>query len=315
MADDNLNKNYNQPEQNIQPDPQPQQDYQEPSTQTQPQQDYQEAQQQTPPQQGYQTPPQQNYQTPPQQQYYNPQQNYQMPPQQPYYQPPVQDKANVGLAILSYIIPLAGLIIYLTQKDTKPKNAKVCGKCALASVIINVVLTIILYVIMGSALFAGLSAANDYASDYSYDDYSYYDSYDDETEDRDNSQAEIVETGATVTTDYFNITYVSCNADYTDYDEYSEPTSGNKVIRAEFDIENISDSDYSIDGIECYADNAKCDTYIWADDYANPVFESVSPGRTLKAVIYYEVPQGAQNIEIEMETNLWAEEKVIFNVK
>lgn len=125
----------------------------------------------------------------------------------------------------------------------------------------------------------------------------------------------VIDAGTSITVDGLEISYISCSTDYTDYNEYLAPASGNKVIRAEFDIENISDSDYSIDGIECYADNAKCDTYIWADDYANPVFESVSPGRTLKAVIYYEVPQGAQNIEIEMETNLWAEEKVIFNVK
>lgn len=98
-----------------------------------------------------------------------------MPPQQ-YYQPPVQDKANVGLAILSYLIPIAGLIIYLTQKDTKPKNAKVCGKCALASVIINVVIIIVSNIILAVVG----SSVMDYTED-TYDQYynDYYDDYSD----------------------------------------------------------------------------------------------------------------------------------------
>lgn len=99
---------------------------------------------------------------------YNNQNNF--PPQgsnqQQYYppqsvQPPKEEKASVGLAILSYLIPLAGLILFLTKKDDKPKTAKVCGKCALASVIINVVLSIIMYATMGAALFSSLSDSDD----------------------------------------------------------------------------------------------------------------------------------------------------------
>ena len=48
--------------------------------------------------------------------------------QQQYYppqsvQPPKEEKASVGLAILSYLIPLIGLILFLTKKDNKPKTA------------------------------------------------------------------------------------------------------------------------------------------------------------------------------------------------
>ena len=115
----------------------------------------------------YNTPPQ--GQQPPQQndQNYNPF-NGNMPPM-----PPQEEKASVGLAILSYLIPLVGLILYLTKKDSRPKTAKVCGKCALASVIINIVLTIILYAVMGGALLSGLS-------DEAAVDSSYAESYDDE---------------------------------------------------------------------------------------------------------------------------------------
>ncbi|MCM1286570.1 MAG: DUF5067 domain-containing protein [Acetobacter sp.] len=89
-------------------------------------------------------------------------------PQGNYYNQPVvnnlpqEKKASVGLAILSYLIPIVGLILYLTKKDDKPKTAKVCGKCALASFIINIALVIIMYAIMGAAIF-GAAGGDDIA--------------------------------------------------------------------------------------------------------------------------------------------------------
>ena len=54
-----------------------------------------------------------------------------------------EEKANVALVILSYIIPLAGLIIFLCNKDTKKKTAKASGIAALISVSITTLITII----------------------------------------------------------------------------------------------------------------------------------------------------------------------------
>lgn len=84
--------------------------------------------------------------------------NYQNDNQnQQYYQGPVQnmnyapepskeEKASVGLAILSFLIPLAGLIIFITDKSKKPKTAKVCGICALVSFVISVAFSVIMTV-------------------------------------------------------------------------------------------------------------------------------------------------------------------------
>lgn len=90
------------------------------------------------------------YQAPPQQAYYAPQNGAQMPP---YGMPqqPIEEKASVGLAILSFFIPLAGLIIFLTKKNDRPKTAKVSGICALVSFILNIVIGIIGGVIGGVA--------------------------------------------------------------------------------------------------------------------------------------------------------------------
>ena len=124
-----------------------------------------------------------------------------------------------------------------------------------------------------------------------------------------------VEAGNVVTTDKLKISYISCNADYKKYNEYSAPEKGNKVVRAEFKFENISDSDISLSGFECYADDKKCEAFYGADDNASSTLESVSPGRTLTAVEYFEVPEGAKNIELEYEDDLWGNEKTIFVIK
>ena len=160
----------------------PQQEYQQPQQEyQQPQQEYQQPQQgYQQPQQGYQQ-PQQGYQQPQQgyqQQYYNPQGGYQQAPNQQFYppQPPQEQKASVGFAILSFIIPIAGLIIFLTQKDKRPKTAKVSGICALVSFILNIIVYVIMYIAGIGAMFAISDSGVDYST---YDDdYSYYSEYD-----------------------------------------------------------------------------------------------------------------------------------------
>lgn len=125
----------------------------------------------------------------------------------------------------------------------------------------------------------------------------------------------VIEAGTSVTADGLEISYISCNADYTDYSEYVPPADGNKIIRAEFEFKNVSDTDCSLSNFDCYADGAKCEIYYGADDYASPALETISPNRTFKAIVYFEVPENAKNIEMEMETSFWSDDKIIFTVK
>jgi hypothetical protein len=55
---------------------------------------------------------------------------------------PVQDKVNIWLVILSWFIPLAGLIIFFVQKKSSPKTAKASGICALISALLSIIVTI-----------------------------------------------------------------------------------------------------------------------------------------------------------------------------
>lgn len=124
-----------------------------------------------------------------------------------------------------------------------------------------------------------------------------------------------IEAGTSVSVDGLEISYISCDPDYTDYEEYAAPADGNKIIRAEFEFKNISDADCSLAYFDCYADGAKCDEYYYTDDYASPALETISPGRTFHSVVYFEVPENSENIEMEMKTSILAEDKIIFTVK
>lgn len=126
---------------------------------------------------------------------------------------------------------------------------------------------------------------------------------------------EKVKAGSTVTLSDYKVTFISCDTNYTKYESYFAPEKGNKVVRAEFEFENTSDSDVSLSGFECYADNKKCEGYYGADDDISPTLESVSPGRTFKAIVYYEVPKDSKSVELEMEDDIWGDSKTVFVIE
>lgn len=77
--------------------------------------------------------------------------------QQPYI-PEKPDESSVGLNILSYFIPIFGIIWYFVKKSEKPKEAKGTLKTAIASIIINTAISLILMLLMFVGLFAGFGA-------------------------------------------------------------------------------------------------------------------------------------------------------------
>lgn len=82
---------------------------------------------------------------------------------------PTSDIPSTGMKILSFFIPLVGLILYITEKDKHPVSAKAYGKMALISFIIGCILTVI-YVVLVMFVYGTMLL--------SYDDpYEYYDYY------------------------------------------------------------------------------------------------------------------------------------------
>ena len=62
------------------------------------------------------------------------------------------DAPNTGFAILGFLIPIVGLILYLVNKDTTPLKAKSAGKGALIGFCVTVVCSIIYGAVVGSLL-------------------------------------------------------------------------------------------------------------------------------------------------------------------
>jgi hypothetical protein len=58
-----------------------------------------------------------------------------------------EDKPNIGLNILSFLIPLVGLILFVVFNNESPVKAKSCGKFALIGFCIPFVFLIISFII------------------------------------------------------------------------------------------------------------------------------------------------------------------------
>jgi len=66
------------------------------------------------------------------------------------------DVPSTGLNIVSFLVPLVGLVIYLTEKDKAPKKAKSAGKAALWGTGISFLLGLI-SVIISFAMLSSIS--------------------------------------------------------------------------------------------------------------------------------------------------------------
>ena len=58
------------------------------------------------------------------------------------------DNGGFGWGLLGCCVPIAGLILFLVWKDTKPKSSKAAGIGALVSVIATVIFYVIYFVII-----------------------------------------------------------------------------------------------------------------------------------------------------------------------
>lgn len=125
-----------------------------------------------------------------------------------------------------------------------------------------------------------------------------------------------IKVGSTVTDSEVKITYSSCDDNFTKYSKYADVASGCKIIRAAFTFENVYSSDVWLGSFECYADGEKCEEFYSPDDYSSTSLETISPGRKFSAVIYYQVPKDAKEVELEYEPDSWTGvDKYVFVVK
>ena len=62
------------------------------------------------------------------------------------------DAPSTGYAVLGFLIPIVGLILYLVNKDSAPQKARSAGKGALVGFVLSLVFSIIYGVVIGTAL-------------------------------------------------------------------------------------------------------------------------------------------------------------------
>ncbi len=58
------------------------------------------------------------------------------------------DAPNIGYAILGFLIPIAGLILFIVNKDIRPLEAKSAGKGALISVILGAIASVLYFILL-----------------------------------------------------------------------------------------------------------------------------------------------------------------------
>lgn len=111
------------------------------------------------------------------------------------------------------------------------------------------------------------------------------------------------------------IKYVSLNDDFKDYNKYADVKSGYKVIKAEFEFENIGTSDKYVSSYDfnCYADGYDCESFWSVDD--STFSSQLSSGKKATGSVYFQVPIDANSIQLEYDIDSWTNEKVIFVVK
>lgn len=116
--------------------------------------------------------------------------------------------------------------------------------------------------------------------------------------------------GDVVETKELRISYMSAE-DYTSENEFIQPKDGFKYVKAEFEFENLSDSDEYISSgnFECYADG-----YDMEQQYFDglDLDATLSSGKKTHGFVFFEVPVDAAEIVFEYEENFLLEDKINF---
>lgn len=132
------------------------------------------------------------------------------------------------------------------------------------------------------------------------------------TDNGDEETSNVFNVGDIVETEDLKITFVSAGQ-YQEDNEFMRPKDGYEYWRFEFQFENISDSDQVVSSMmdwECYANNSKADQTFIGDD--NGLDATLSSGRTTNGAVFFEVPVGAESIELEYDINFWKDDKIVF---
>lgn len=111
------------------------------------------------------------------------------------------------------------------------------------------------------------------------------------------------------------IKYVAMDENFTGYNKYATVNDGCKIVKADFEFENVGSTDQYVSAYEfdCYADGYDCENFWSTDDSA--FSSTLSSGKKAKGSVYFQVPTTATKITIEYKLNAFTGDKVEFLVK
>lgn len=208
---------------------------------------------------------------------------------------------SVFLILPSILALVLGIIdTVIKSKKKQPKGLSIAGivlsVIALIICILIVVFAVFIYNNASTAISDGLTSITDEIKS-------------------ELSKSDITcKVGESATLDNIKVTLKSVDKDFKDYNSYANIEDGCKILKANFEFENVGDySEYvSYSDFNCFADKFSCDNfYSVKDAYFS---ESIPEGKKASGSVYFEVPNNANLLEIEFDTNSYIDGKIIFNV-
>ncbi len=112
------------------------------------------------------------------------------------------------------------------------------------------------------------------------------------------------------------MTYLN-SYEFTDFNDFNQPKDGYIVICAEFEVENISDSDQTVmyTDFNGYADGYEVEQSYSPEGTGIDFCLNLSTGRKGRGIVAFEVPSDSQEIQIEFSPNMFSDDKVVFSYK
>lgn len=208
------------------------------------------------------------------------------------------------LSIFLILPSILGLILGIIDTILKAKNKKSKGLSIAGIVLSTIALALCILIGIGVYIFTTNAIAENINSNSTLSD----------SIDGIISSDVKCNLGESATFDDIKVTFKDIDLDFKDYDENAYITDGYKVIKADFEFENVGSSYAYISyyDFECYADMFSCDTFYFVDDYY--FTSSLKPNEKLSASVYFEVPKDAKTIELEYDSNAYDDGKIIFSV-
>lgn len=211
------------------------------------------------------------------------------------------------IALVPAIIGLILGIVDLVKKSKSTEEPKPKKGMPITGIVLSA-LAIIIILVWTLIIGAAATAAGDYYYNNTLN--TIMNNYDS------NETLGTVNVGQTYTDDEIKITFVSANDNFTDYSKYATIGEGNKVVKAEFDVENLGTKELYVSSynFNCYADGYACSTFYNSSDSSN-LSSTLSTNKKTTGSVYFEVPANATNITIEYTLDSYTNDKVEFVVK